>query len=53
MCVSSDLRFPASREPIGSDAVKIRILTTLPYCILETDQGLNGYGLTFTLGRRD
>jgi len=21
------------------------------YCILETDQGLNGYGLTFTLGR--
>ena len=46
-----DLRFPTSREQIGSDAVNKDPDYSAAYCILETDQGLNGYGLTFTLGR--
>ena len=46
-----DLRFPASREHIGSDAVNIDSDYSAAYCILETNHGLNGYGLTFTLGR--
>ena len=46
-----DLRFPTSREQIGSDAVNRDPDYSAAYCILETDQGLNGYGLTFTLGR--
>jgi L-fuconate dehydratase len=46
-----DLRFPTSRESIGSDAVNKDPDYSAAYCILETDGGLNGYGLTFTLGR--
>jgi len=46
-----DLRFPTSREQIGSDAVNKDPDYSAAYCILETDQRLNGYGLTFTLGR--
>lgn len=46
-----DLRFPTSRENIGSDAVNKDPDYSAAYCILETDQGLSGYGLTFTLGR--
>lgn len=46
-----DLRFPTSREHIGSDAVNIDPDYSAAYCILETNHGLNGYGLTFTLGR--
>jgi L-fuconate dehydratase len=46
-----DLRFPTSREQIGSDAVNKDPDYSAAYCILETDQGVNGYGLTFTLGR--
>jgi L-fuconate dehydratase len=46
-----DLRFPTSREQIGSDAVNKDPDYSAAYCILETHQGLNGYGLTFTLGR--
>jgi L-fuconate dehydratase len=46
-----DLRFPTSREHIGSDAVNIDQDYSAAYCILETNHGLNGYGLTFTLGR--
>ena len=46
-----DLRFPTSREHIGSDAVNVDPDYSAAYCILETDNGPSGYGLTFTLGR--
>lgn len=46
-----DLRFPTSREAIGSDAVNKDPDYSAAYCILETNAGLRGYGLTFTLGR--
>jgi L-fuconate dehydratase len=46
-----DLRFPTSREQIGSDAVNKDPDYSAAYCILETDAGLEGHGLTFTLGR--
>ncbi len=46
-----DLRFPTSGEQIGSDAVNKDPDYSAAYCILETDTGLAGHGLTFTLGR--
>ena len=46
-----DLRFPTSREHIGSDAVNKDPDYSAAYCVLETDSGLQGHGLTFTLGR--
>ena len=46
-----DLRFPTSLEHIGSDAVNTDPDYSAAYCILETDAGLEGHGLTFTLGR--
>ncbi len=46
-----DLRFPTSRESIGSDAVNKDPDYSAAYCILETDSGVEGHGLTFTLGR--
>jgi L-fuconate dehydratase len=46
-----DLRFPTSREHIGSDAVNKDPDYSAAYCILETNVGLEGHGLTFTLGR--
>ena len=44
-----DLRFPTSREHIGSDAVNRDPDYSAAYCILETNNGLSGHG--FTLGR--
>jgi L-fuconate dehydratase len=46
-----DLRFPTSREAIGSDAVNKDPDYSAAYCILETTSGIEGHGLTFTLGR--
>ncbi|RSL14966.1 L-fuconate dehydratase [Edaphobacter aggregans] len=46
-----DLRFPTSRDHIGSDAVNKDPDYSAAYCILETNSGLQGHGLTFTLGR--
>jgi L-fuconate dehydratase len=46
-----DLRFPTSREHIGSDAVNKDPDYSAAYCILETNAGLAGHGLSFTLGR--
>ncbi len=46
-----DLRFPTSREQIGSDAVNKDPDYSAAYCVLETDAGIMGHGLTFTLGR--
>ena len=46
-----DVRFPTSLASIGSDAVNKDPDYSAAYCILETDAGLEGHGLTFTLGR--
>ncbi len=46
-----DLRFPTSRFHIGSDAVNKDPDYSAAYCVLETDTGVEGHGLTFTLGR--
>jgi L-fuconate dehydratase len=46
-----DLRFPTSREQIGSDAVNTDPDYSAAYCILSTDSELKGHGLAFTLGR--
>ncbi len=46
-----DLRFPTSLQSIGSDAVNKDPDYSAAYCILETDGGMFGHGLTFTLGR--
>jgi L-fuconate dehydratase len=46
-----DLRFPTSLQQIGSDAVNGDPDYSAAYCILETDAGVEGHGLTFTLGR--
>jgi len=46
-----DLRFPTSREQIGSDAVNKDPDYSAAYCIFDTDAGVEGHGLTFTLGR--
>jgi L-fuconate dehydratase len=46
-----DLRFPTSRDHIGSDAVNTDPDYSAAYCILETNSALEGHGLTFTLGR--
>lgn len=46
-----DLRFPTSRDHIGSDAVNKDPDYSAAYCIIETNSGLHGHGLSFTLGR--
>lgn len=46
-----DLRFPTSREAIGSDAVNKDPDYSAAYCILETNSDLRGHGIAFTLGR--
>jgi L-fuconate dehydratase len=46
-----DLRFPTSRQKIGSDAVNKDPDYSAAYCILETNGNVRGHGLTFTLGR--
>jgi L-fuconate dehydratase len=45
-----DVRFPTSREMDGSDALNLGDYSAT-YVILETDQGQEGHGLTFTNGR--
>jgi L-fuconate dehydratase len=46
-----DLRFPTSRTQAGSDAVHKDPDYSAAYVILKTDAGLEGHGLTFTIGR--
>ncbi|EKD54723.1 MAG: mandelate racemase/muconate lactonizing protein [uncultured bacterium] len=47
-----DIRFPTSRELAGSDAMNIDPDYSAAYVILKTNQaGLEGHGLTFTIGR--
>jgi L-fuconate dehydratase len=46
-----DLRFPTSRTLAGSDAVHVDPDYSAAYVVLRTDAGLEGHGLTFTIGR--
>ena len=46
-----DLRFPTSRTHVGTDAVHVDPDYSAAYVILKTDAGLEGHGLTFTIGR--
>ena len=46
-----DLRFPTSRTHAGTDAVHVDPDYSAAYVILKTDEGLEGHGLTFTIGR--
>ena len=47
-----DMRFPTSNHLDGSDAMNPAPDYSAAYCILETDiPGLEGHGLTFTIGR--
>src|SRR5579859_5128057 len=47
-----DIRFPTSREHIGSDAMNLDPDYSAAYVVLKTSEaGLEGHGLTFTIGR--
>jgi L-fuconate dehydratase len=46
-----DLRFPTSRTSDGTDAVHLDPDYSAAYVVLRTDGGLEGHGLTFTIGR--
>src|SRR6476660_3041669 len=47
-----DIRFPTSREHIGSDAMNLDPDYSAAYVVLKTsDASLEGHGLTFTIGR--
>src|SRR6186713_1348112 len=46
-----DLRFPTSKDQVGSDAVHTDPDYSAAYVILHTDAGIEGHGLTFTIGR--
>ena len=46
-----DLRFPTSRESHGSDAMNPDPDYSCAYIVFETDDALEGHGLTFTIGR--
>jgi L-fuconate dehydratase len=47
----SDIRFPTSRTQAGSDAVHTDPDYSAAYVVLGTDAGVEGHGLTFTIGR--
>jgi L-fuconate dehydratase len=46
-----DLRFPTSRTQAGTDATHVDPDYSAAYVVLRTDAGLEGHGLTFTIGR--
>lgn len=49
---SHDIRFPTSQGKHGSDAMNVDPNYSAAYIVLETDHaGLQGHGLTFTIGR--
>src|ERR1041384_3137084 len=51
--IARDIRFPTSRQLDGSDAMNPDPDYSAAYVILKTDSpnGLEGHGLTFTIGR--
>ena len=46
-----DLRFPTSRTQDGSDSMHVDPDYSAAYVVLHADSGLQGHGLTFTIGR--
>ena len=46
-----DIRFPTSKDQVGTDAVHTDPDYSAAYVILQTDGGVEGHGLTFTIGR--
>ena len=46
-----DIRFPTSDDLSGSDAMNDAPDYSAAYVILRTDSGLEGHGMTFTIGR--
>jgi L-fuconate dehydratase len=48
---SYDIRFPTSSQKDGSDAMNEDPDYSAAYVVLETSGGLEGHGLTFTIGR--
>jgi L-fuconate dehydratase len=48
---TADIRFPTSLALDGSDAMNPDPDYSAAYVVLETDAGLEGHGLTFTIGR--
>ncbi|QYJ16049.1 L-fuconate dehydratase [Rubrobacter xylanophilus DSM 9941] len=46
-----DVRFPTSRDLSGSDAMNPAPDYSAAYAVLRTEEGLDGHGLTFTIGR--
>src|SRR5215203_4686086 len=46
-----DIRFPTSQSLDGSDAMNPDPDYSAAYVVLDTDAGLSGHGLTFTIGR--
>ncbi|MDZ4134594.1 MAG: fuconate dehydratase, partial [Paracoccaceae bacterium] len=46
-----DVRFPTSDQLDGSDAMNPDPDYSAAYVVLETDTGVEGHGLTFTIGR--
>jgi L-fuconate dehydratase len=50
-CRARDIRFPTSRQADGSDAMNPDPDYSAAYVTLETDGGIEGNGLTFTLGK--
>ncbi|HKX63103.1 MAG TPA: enolase C-terminal domain-like protein, partial [Verrucomicrobiae bacterium] len=46
-----DIRFPTSRQLDGSDAMNPDPDYSAAYVLIETDAGLEGHGLAFTIGR--
>ncbi|KJV10349.1 fuconate dehydratase [Elstera litoralis] len=48
---SYDIRFPTSSQKDGSDAMNADPDYSAAYVVLETSGGLEGHGLTFTIGR--
>jgi L-fuconate dehydratase len=49
--VTYDVRFPTSLSGAGSDAMNPDPDYSAAYVVLETDAGVDGHGLTFTIGR--
>jgi L-fuconate dehydratase len=46
-----DIRFPTSRQLDGSDAMNPDPDYSAAYAVLRTDEGAEGHGFTFTIGR--
>jgi L-fuconate dehydratase len=49
--IARDIRFPTSRSLDGSDAMNHAPDYSAAYVTIETSDGLQGHGMTFTIGR--